>query len=105
MRGIIEKRAKLPVTICQQPVISDGKTTYQREIAARGLLFDFSQDDFDYFGTIKNGKIFLIAPLDAPPEVPGQIVYEGRCYDIKQVKTYRNLKMQVLGYRIAVAGA
>lgn len=105
MPGIIQKYAKNPLVIRQAPVIVDGKASYQNEIPATGMIFDFSQRDIDYFGSIQNGKIFLVAPLAETPSLPGQIVHDGISYEIKGVKTYRNLKGRLLGYRIAVMGA
>ena len=93
--------------IIEQPdSIVDGKQQYTR-IPARGRVVDFSQRDIDYFGTIQDGKIFMVAPLelDTPPELPGRIVYDGIEYDIRGIRTYRNLKGVCMGYRIAVAGA
>ena len=45
--------------------IVDGKQQYTR-IPARGRMIDFSQRDIDYFGTIQEGKIVLVAPPDIP---------------------------------------
>lgn len=105
MAGIIEKYASEEVTLLQGPVVSDGKTTYTQSIGAKAIVMDFSQADFDYFGRIQNGKVFYVSPLDAPPTLPGKIRHGGKEYDIRGVRTYKNLSGLLLGYKIAVAGA
>ncbi|MDD4817301.1 MAG: hypothetical protein PHI85_04960 [Victivallaceae bacterium] len=104
MPGLIEKNAKIQLTMKQVFAVVDGKTTYT-EFVCSGMVFDFTQSDFDYFGTVKSGKVFLVAPLERPPSLPGQIVHDGVAYEIKGIKTYRNIKGVILGYRIAAAGA
>ena len=106
MAGIIERIAKNPATILQRTGITDGKPVWS-EISCLCFPFDFEQSDKEYFGAIQDGKIFMVAPLelDTPPELPGRIVYDGIEYDIRGIRTYRNLKGVCMGYRIAVAGA
>jgi hypothetical protein len=105
MAGMIEKKAKTPITI-KQPTgsFTDGKPEYS-EVPGMAMFFDFSQRDLNYFGSIKNGKIFLVAPLATDPILPGKIIFNNKEYDLKAIKTYRNTKSEVLGYRCAVAGA
>lgn len=104
MAGIIEKYAQNSVTIRKRVGIVDGKPEWA-EFEALAIMFDFTQSDIDYFGSVKNGKVFLVSPaIEQAPELPGQVIHEGKCYDIQGVKTYRNLKGKLLGYRIAVAG-
>lgn len=106
MAGLIERNAKLDITISQiTGEIVDGQHVY-RTIHAKAMhLQDFGRAEFDQFGTIRNGKVILVAPLSRAPEPPGQICCEGRSYDIQQVQELRNLKGVVQGYRIAVSGA
>ena len=104
MPGLIDRHARTPLTLRQRAGIVDGKPTW-REYSCRGMILDFSARDIDYFGAIRNGKIFLVAPFEITPELPGTIVFGGREYDIKGIKTYRNLRGVLYGYRMAVAGA
>ena len=115
MAGVIEKYANNPITIRRRVGIIDGQPEWE-EFAALAMMFDFTQSDIDYFtssgikrggnlGSIKNGKVFLVSPaIGQAPELPGQVLHDGKTYDIQGVKTYRNLKGQLLGYRVAVAG-
>ncbi len=80
--------------------IADGKLQYTR-IPARGRLIDFSQRDIDYFGTIQEGKIVLVAPPEIP-RLPGRIVIDGVTYELKSVKICRDLSGRVRGCRCAV---
>ena len=80
----------------------DGKQTYTN-IPARGRVIDFSQRDIDYFGTIQNGKIVLIAAPDIP-KLPARIIVEGEIYDLKSVRVCRDLSGRLIGCRCAVAG-
>ena len=87
MASIIEKYASEDVTLLQGPVISDGKTTFENSISAKAIVSDFSQADLDYFGRIEAGRIFYVSPLDAPPTLPGQIIWNGITHDIKGVRS------------------
>lgn len=104
MAGIIERNAKTPAVIKQKVSIVDGKPTWNSTPCVC-MVFDFTQADIQYFGAVQNGKIFLVSPLPNPPKLPGMIVLDNIEYDIKGIKIYRNLKGELLGYRIAVAGA
>ncbi|MGF0036472.1 hypothetical protein [Victivallis vadensis] len=87
--------------IIQQPdVIVDGKQTYTN-LPARGRVIDFSQRDVDYFGTVQEGKIILVAPPDIP-KLPARIVAEGVTYDLKSVRICRDLSGRLIGCRCAV---
>lgn len=105
MAGIIEKIAKTPIIIKQETRIEDGKVIFGREVSALAFEIGFTQTDVGMFGAIQNGKIFLVAPTSVTPEQPAQIVCNGKTYDVKGIKPYRNMKNVLLGYRIAVAGA
>lgn len=87
--------------IIQQPnAIVDGKQTYTN-LPARGRVIDFSQRDVDYFGTVQEGKIILVAPPDIP-KLPARIVAEGVTYDLKSVRICRDLSGRLVGCRCAV---
>lgn len=89
--------------VIQQPdAIVDGKQTYTN-IPARGRVIDFSQRDIDYFGTLKDGRIILVAPPDVP-KLPARIIVEGEIYDLKSVRVCRNLSGRLIGCRCAVVG-
>ena len=104
MAGIIERYAKTAMTLKQRSAIVDGKPTWS-STACLGMVLDYTGRDIDDFGAIKNGKIFLVAPMAFTPALPGMMLCDGVEYEIKGIKTYRNLKGVLLGYRIAVAGA
>lgn len=100
MSGIIEKHAKTELVLRQKVGINDGKILYD-EYPCYAFVLDFNQNDFSVFGTVKNGKIFLVAPIEnLTPALPAQIVYNGSVFDVMVIKTYRNLKSKILGYRI-----
>ena len=87
--------------IIQQPdAIVDGRQTYTN-LPARGRVIDFSQRDVDYFGTVQEGKIILVAPPDIP-KLPARIVAEGVTYDLKSVRICRDLSGRLVGCRCAV---
>ena len=104
MAGIIERNANTPAIIKQRIGFWDGKPIWA-ELECYCFSLDFEQSDKDYFGTIKNGKILMVAPMEITPVLPGFIVYEGIEYVMKGIRIYRNLKGVLMGYRIAVAGA
>lgn len=88
------------IIIRQPDAIVDGKQTYTN-LPARGRVIDFSQRDVDYFGTVQEGKIILIAPPDIP-KLPARIVAEGVTYDLKSVRICRDLSGRLVGCRCAV---
>lgn len=104
MAGIIERNARFQAIIKQRTEIKDGKAVWS-EVECRCFSLDFEQADKDYFGSIQNGKIIMVAPMESAPKLPGFIVYEGVEYEMRGVRIYRNLKGVTMGYRIAVAGA
>lgn len=79
------------MTLRQMSGIVDGKPTWS-DTSCRGIVLDFTNSDLDYFGAIKNGKIFLVAPLSFTPTLPGMMICDGFEYEIKGIKTYRNLR-------------
>lgn len=103
MASIIEKYASENVTLLQGPVIADGKTTFAESIPAKAIVSDFTQADLDYFGRIQHGRIFYVSPLDSPPTLPGQIIWNGVTHDIKGIRIYKNLSGLLLGYKLAAA--
>ena len=102
--GIIEKHAKTAATLKQRSGISDGKPIWSGS-SCTVMELSYTRSDVERFGTIANGKIFLVSPLPFTPTLPGRIVCGGVEYDIKGIRTYRNLKGVLIGYRMAVAGA
>jgi hypothetical protein len=104
MAGIIEKIAQTPITIKQEVGISDGKTVWGNDISALAFIMSFQQSDISLYGTIQNGKVFLVSPTQREPKLPAIILCNGEKYDVKGVKPYRNMKNVLLGYRIVVAG-
>ena len=104
MAGLIEKNARLDFTLKQAgDEIEDGKHTWI-EVPCKGLMLDMRSNDFNLYGTLQDGKVFLVAPLKDEPLLPGFIVCNGKEYEIKTLKTLRNMRGTVLGYRIVAAG-
>lgn len=102
MAGIIEKHAQTPITLKRRTGILDGKPQWS-ESAALAFVLDFTERDAERFGVLKNAKVFLVAPVDPAPEVPGVVVCDGKTYDIKGVKTYKNLRGVLVGWRVAAS--
>jgi hypothetical protein len=106
MAGIIERNAKMPMTLRRRTGITDGKPSYD-DFPCKGMLFDFNQADLDYFGKISNGTIVsgrkvLLAPLDGVVDTTCRIVIDGEENIIRAVRAIRNLKSEILGYKLAV---
>ncbi|MGE4300819.1 MAG: hypothetical protein AB7F40_04360 [Victivallaceae bacterium] len=104
MAGLIKKLAKEKIYLLQRGAIEDGKPLYKR-IATVGFVSNFSQSDFSHFGNIKSGKVVLVPPLDIEPELPAKLDISGVLYEVAGIKCYRNTRNEVVGYRIAIAGA
>lgn len=99
MAGIIERNARISLILRQRVGIKDGQNQYD-DYPCLGFVLDFNQNDFSVFGTVKNGKVFLVAPIsNLSPCLPAQIVYDDNEYDVLVIKAYRNLKGVLLGYR------
>lgn len=105
MSGIIARTAYADVTLLVDTgQIEDGRPLYAKA-SAKGMIFDFAQCDFVYFGQIKNGKIVLLAPGSGIPTIPGRLMISGVSYDIQGIKTYRSMRGEIIGYRVAVAAS
>lgn len=104
MSGIIGNYARNSIIIRKRVGFVDGKPVFE-DFNGIAMIFDFSRGDVSLFGAIQNGKVFLVAPnIPEAPEVHGQVIYDGQTYDIHGVKTYRNIKGELVGYKVAVAG-
>ncbi|MDD5596683.1 MAG: hypothetical protein PHV82_01980 [Victivallaceae bacterium] len=99
---MFEDRLQEPVTL-QVPdgTFSDGQSGYA-EYSAYALITDFTQRDINRYGTVKNGKIFLLRCGHEP--LPGsRISSREKTYDIKDIKVCRNLDGETECYRCVVA--
>ena len=104
MSGLIEKNARETYTLRNSSGIIDGKQVWS-EKEVRGLSFELQKAEFDASGTVQAEKVFLIAPqadLDGVT-IPAQIVHDGAVFDVMSAKTLRNLKGELLGFRVAAA--
>lgn len=104
MAGLIEKNARETYTLRNSSGIIDGQQVWS-EKSVRGLSFELQKAEFDASGTVQAEKVFLIAPqseLDGIT-IPAQIVHDGAVYDVMSAKALRNLKGELLGFRIAAA--
>ena len=98
---MFEDRLQEPVTVkVPTGAFADGQSGYT-EYSGYAMIMDFSHRDIDRYGSIKNGKIFLLRCKNEP--APGsQIVHSGQTYDLKDIKVCRNLDGQVECYRCVV---
>ena len=104
MAGLIKKNAYLDLILKQAgDEIADGKESWL-SIPCRGMMLDMRSNEYNLYGTLQDGKVFLIAPLPEEPLLPGFVVHNGKEYEIKILKTLRNMRGTVLGYRIVAAG-
>jgi hypothetical protein len=106
MAGLIEKNAKTPITVRVAGEIIDGETSFENH-PALAMVFESSQADvdnygsvIDNYGTVQQEKTFLVAPFDVKPEIPCEIIYDEENYVVKSIKTIRNMKGVLLGYKI-----
>ena len=99
MASLLVKLCKTSITI-KYPTgtIVDGKQTFT-DVSGKARMTDFSQADIDYFGKVQDGVIFLVAPLSAKPPVNAKITCDEKTYDLKAVKTYKNAKGEIVGYK------
>ncbi len=104
MAGMIERNANFPLALKQRTGITDGKPIFGSPVPCLGMVFGLSQNDINRLGSIQDGKVFLVAPLESHPALPGFITYDGKDYEIKSLKIIRNLKGIVQGYRIVAVG-
>ena len=81
-------------------VFADGQAGYT-EYIGYALITDFTHRDINRYGSIKNGKIFLLR-CDNEPEPGSQIVHSGQTYDLKDIKICRDLDGQIECYRCVV---
>ena len=104
MAGLIEKNAREVYTLRNSSGIIDGKQVWA-EKEVRGLSFELQKAEFDASGTVQAEKVFLISPQSdlEGVTIPAQIVRDGAVYDVMSAKTLRNLKGDLLGFRVAAA--
>jgi hypothetical protein len=104
MAGLIAKVAKTPIIIKQETAVEDGKVIFGKQFSALAFVMGMTQADIGLYGTLHNGKVFLVTAMDFEPVLPAIIVCNGKEYDVKAIKPYRNMKSVLLGYRIVAAG-
>jgi len=81
--------------------IVDGQRFFVGRVV-KALIIDFTEHDLNYFGQIKNGKIFLLKSAYEPlPD--SRIVHAGKTYDLKGVKVCCDLDERIECYRCAAA--
>ncbi len=79
---------------------SDGQAAYT-EYPGYALIMDFTRRDIDRYGSIKNGKIFLLR-CEGEPKPGSRIIHSGRTYDLKDIKICRDIDEQIECYRCVV---
>lgn len=98
---MFEDRLQQSVTLrVPTGVFSDGQAGYT-EYQGYALITDFTQRDINRYGSIKNGKIFLLR-CNNEPEPGSQIIHSGQTYDLKNIKVCRNLDGIIECYRCVV---
>lgn len=94
-------KAKDAITIKQPSgTIIDGKDVYV-STAAKARIMDMDKRDIDLWGTVRNGKVFLV-PAPVLVTQPAKIEYSGKTYDIQQIKVCRDLDGKLVGCRCLV---
>lgn len=106
MAGMIERMAKTPAVLKQPSgTILDGKVQFTTVncvvFRLGGSQYQASEDEY---GKVQFKRVFLVAPLETDPVLPGTITVSGCEYAMSSVKTYRNMRGQLYGYLITVAG-
>lgn len=101
MAGLIERNAKKAMILMRRSAIIDGKPSFTN-VLCRGMVFDFTKSDLDYFGRVGTQKTVLLAPLDGTVDTTCKISFDGKEYNISAVKTIRNLKGVLLGYKVVI---
>lgn len=99
MAGLIEKNAKTPITVRVAGEIIDGETSFKNH-PALAMVFESSNADIDNYGSVQQEKTFLVSPFDVKPDIPCEIIHDGENYAVKSIKTIRNMKGVLLGYKI-----
>lgn len=98
---MFEDRLQEAVTIrVPDGTFSDGQAAYA-EYPGNVLIMDFTRRDIDRYGSIKNGKIFLLR-CASEPEPGSQIIHSGQTYDLKDIKICRDLDENIECYRCVV---
>jgi hypothetical protein len=98
---MFEDLSQEPVTLrVPTGAFADGQSSYT-EYQAHALITDFTSRDINRYGSIKNGKIFLLR-CDNEPEVGSQIIHSEQTYDLKDIKVCRDLDGKVECYRCVV---
>lgn len=106
MAGLIGKIAKTDVKIyIPKGTFLDSAPGFD-EVEAKAFIFDSKDNPVEYpeKGTVNYGTRMLIAPLSSgrEPTVPGKVKVGGKTFDISNIRTLRNMKGDLLGYRIAL---
>ena len=81
-------------------VFADGQAGYT-DYQAYALITDFTSRDINRYGSIKNGKIFLLR-CDYKPKPGSQLIHNEQTYDLKDIKICRDLDGKVECYRCVV---
>ena len=98
---MFEDRLQEPVTVkVPTGAFADGQNGYT-QFSGYALITDFTQRDINRYGSIKNGKIFLLR-CDNEPEPGSQVIHSGQTYDLKNIKICRDLDGNVECYRCVV---
>lgn len=94
-------KAKNTISIKQPSgTIIDGQDVYV-STTAKACIMDMTTRDIDLWGTVRNGKVFLI-PAPVLVTRPAKIEYGGKTYDIQQIKVCRDLDGKLIGCRCLV---
>ncbi|MDD5697432.1 MAG: hypothetical protein PHH77_02345 [Victivallaceae bacterium] len=98
---MLEDRLQEPVSL-RVPTgnFTDGEAEYT-EYSGYALITDFTRRDLSRYGSIKNGKIFLLRCAAEP--LPGsRMIHQGQTYDLKDITVCRDLDGQIECYRCVV---
>ncbi len=105
MAGLIEEIAKTDITVKVPSGTFNDSVPVYAELPAKAFKKDMDASDMRLFGVTQSGLVFYVYGLSSKPAVPCKAVYEGQTYDIFKVIEYRDLDGELLGHKLAVAGA
>lgn len=104
MAGLIERIAKTSAVLTQPTgAISDG-TPVTCNVSCRVFGAGGVAQTGNEYGQVACDKFFLVAPLANAPVLPATITVDNVSYTVQSIKPYKNLKGDLLGYRLSAAG-
>jgi|GEM_PF-6681623 hypothetical protein len=111
MAGLIERLAQTPVKIhIPTGTFVDSQPAFD-EIEAKAFIFEREENPVENpeKGTINSGVVMLVAPVFSEETeakltltLPAKVEVDEKMFDISSVRNLRNMKGELLGYRMAL---